>query len=106
MEGKEMSEKKCCCGNKIDPERIKKLEEIIIKLIEGNVTNVRASSAHFLSLDKLITKLLGKTGFIPEEFHRKLLVLSHFFNSDLVNILVKKIHKSIYLVLGSLPVFG
>ena len=56
-----MSEKKCCCGNKIDPERIKKLEEIINKhkVEEG-------------ALIPILHEAQELFGYLPEEVQQKI----------------------------------
>ena len=56
-----MSEKKCCCGNKIDPERIKKLEEKINKhkVEEG-------------ALIPILHEAQELFGYLPEEVQQKI----------------------------------
>lgn len=56
-----MSEKKCCCGNKIDPERMKKLEEIINKhkVEEG-------------ALIPILHEAQELFGYLPEEVQQKI----------------------------------
>jgi NADP-reducing hydrogenase subunit HndA len=61
MEGKEMAENKCCCNNKIDEGRMKKLEEIINehKTQDG-------------ALIPILHEAQELFGYLPEEVQQKI----------------------------------